>query len=156
TVAAGLVALFWLDQVVAAFRGPAIFNLYLALVSMTVQQACATLGRSTVPLIAAAIIADLGIDPALVGVYVAIGAVAGFLTTMPSGGLIVRYGAMRMTQVGMLALAVGLSLPASGWLALFALGAFVGGLGQALSTPSSSHLLGRLSPPRLAPLVFSI
>ena len=123
---------------------------------MTVQQTFATLGRSTVPLIAAAIVADLHVDPALVGVYVAIGAVAGFLTTMGCGGLIVRYGAMRMTQIGMLALAVGLALPASGWLALFALGAFVGGLGQALSTPSSSHLLGRLSPPRLAPLVFSI
>ena len=35
-------------------------------------------------------------------------------------------------------------------------GAFVGGLGQAISTPSSSHLLGRLAPPRIAPLVFSI
>jgi nitrate/nitrite transporter NarK len=123
---------------------------------MTVQQAFATLGRSTVPLIAAAIVADLAIDPALVGVYVAIGAVAGFLTTLTCGGLIVRYGAMRMTQVGMLALAIGLALPAGGWLALFALGAFIGGLGQAISTPSSSHLLGRLSPPRLAPLVFSI
>ena len=134
----------------------AISHLTLALGAMTVQQTFATLGRSTVPLIAAAIVADLGIDPALVGVYVAIGAVAGFLTTMGCGGLIVRYGAMRMTQVGMVALAVGLALPASGWLPLFALGAFVGGLGQAISTPSSSHLLGRLSPPRLAPLVFSI
>jgi nitrate/nitrite transporter NarK len=133
-----------------------IFNLYLALGAMTVQQSFATLGRSTVPLIAAAIVADLSIDPALVGVYVGIGAVAGFLTTMTCGGLIVRYGAMRMTQFGMLALALGLALPASGWLPLFALGAFVGGLGQAISTPSSSHLLGRLSPPRLAPLVFSI
>ena len=135
---------------------PSIFNLYLALGAMTVQQAFATMGRSTVPLIAAAIVADLGIDPALVGVYVGIGAIAGFLTTMTCGGLIVRYGAMRMTQVGMLVLPVGLALPAGGWLALFALGAFVGGLGQAISTPSSSHLLGRLSPPRLAPLVFSI
>ena len=123
---------------------------------MTVQQAFATLGRSTVPLIAAAIVADLALDPALVGVYVGIGAVAGFLTTMSCGALIVRYGALRMTQVGMLALAVGLSLPASGLLPAFAVGAFVGGLGQAISTPSSSHLLGRLSPPRLAPLVFSL
>jgi nitrate/nitrite transporter NarK len=133
-----------------------IFNLYLALGAMTVQQAFATLGRSTVPLIAAAIVADLALDPALVGVYVGIGAVAGFLTTMSCGALIVRYGSLRMTQVGMLALAVGLSLPASGWLPAFALGAFVGGLGQAISTPSSSHLLGRLSPPQLAPLVFSL
>ena len=135
---------------------PLIHPLYLALGAMTVQQTFATMGRSTVPLIAPAIVADLGVDPALVGVYVAIGAVAGFLTTMGCGGLIVRYGALRMTQVGMLALAIGLSLPASGWLALFAMGAFVGGLGQAISTPSSSHLLGRLAPPRTAPLVFSI
>ena len=52
---------------------------------MTVQQTFATLGRSTVPLIASAIVADLGLDPALVGIYVAIGAVAGFLTTMTCG-----------------------------------------------------------------------
>lgn len=133
-----------------------IFNLYLALGVMTVQQTFATMGRSTVPLIAAAIVADLAVDPALVGVYLAIGSVAAFLTTMGCGGFILRYGALRMTQVGMLALGGGLAVVVSGWLALFAVGAFVGGLGQALSTPSSSHLLGRLSPKHLAPLVFSI
>jgi nitrate/nitrite transporter NarK len=121
-----------------------------------VQQTFATLGRSTVPLIAAAIVADLSVDPALVGVYLAIGSVAGFLTTLGCGGLILRYGALRMTQVGMLALGIGLAITTTGWLPLFAAGAFVGGLGQAVSTPSSSHLLGRLSPRRLAPLVFSI
>ena len=123
---------------------------------MFVQQTFATVGRSTVPLIAAAIIADLKIDPALVGVYLAIGSVAGFLTTLGCGGFILRYGAMRMTQVGMAALGLGLGVIAVGWLPLFAVGAMVAGLGQAVSTPSSSHLLGRLSPPRLAPLVFSI
>ncbi|MCA0247399.1 MAG: MFS transporter [Proteobacteria bacterium] len=137
-------------------RTPAIFDLYLALGAMTVQQTFATMGRSTVPLIAAAIVADLHIDPALVGIYLAIGSVAAFITTMGCGGFIQRYGALRMTQVGMLALAAGLAVVVSGWLALFAVGAFVGGLGQALSTPSSSHLLGRLSPKHLAPLVFSI
>lgn len=134
----------------------AIFNLYLALGAMTVQQSLATLGRSTVPLIAAAILADLAVDPALVGVYLAIGSVAGFLTTMGCGGFILRYGALRMTQVGMAALGIGLAVTTAGWLPLFALGAFVGGLGQAISTPSSSHLLGRLSPRHLAPLIFSV
>ena len=137
-------------------RSLIISSLYLALGAMTVQQSLATLGRSTVPLIAAAIVADLAIDPALVGVYLAIGSVAGFMTTMGCGGFILRYGALRMTQVGMAMLGFGLAVTTPGWLPLFALGAFVGGLGQALSTPSSSHLLGRLSPKHLAPLVFSI
>lgn len=123
---------------------------------MTVQQTFATLGRSTVPLIAAAIVADLAVDPALVGIYLAIGSVAGFLTTLGCGGFILRYGALRMTQVGMLGLGAGLAVTTGGWLPLFAIGAFVGGLGQAISTPSSSHLLGRLSPRNLAPLMFSI
>jgi nitrate/nitrite transporter NarK len=123
---------------------------------MLAQQTLATMGRSTVPLIAAAIIADLLIDPALIGVYLAIGSVAGFLTTIGCGGFILRYGAVRMTQVGMFALGIGLAVTTVGWLPFFALGALVGGLGQAVSTPSSSHLLGRLSPPRLAPLVFSV
>lgn len=131
-------------------------GLYLALGAMTVQQTLATAGRSTVPLIAAAIIADIGVDAALVGVYLAIQAVAGFLTTLACGGFILRYGALRMTQVGMAALGLGLASVASGWLPLFAVGAFVGGLGQAISTPSSSHLLGRLAPRQIAPLIFSI
>ena len=137
-------------------RSRIIFNLYLALGAMLVQQTFATVGRSTVPLIAAAIVTDLAVDPALVGVYLAIGSVAGFLTTLGCGGFIMRYGALRMTQVGMLALGIGLSVITTGWLPLFAAGAFIGGRGQAVSTPSSSHLLGRLSPRRLAPLVFSI
>ncbi len=131
-------------------------GLYLVLGAMTAQQTLATAGRSTVPLVAAAIIADIGIDAALVGIYLAIQAVAGFLTTLACGGFILRYGALRMTQVGMTALGLGLLAVASGWLPMFALGAFVGGLGQAISTPSSSHLLGRVAPPRIAPLVFSI
>lgn len=131
-------------------------GLYLALGAMTVQQTLATAGRSTVPLIAAAIIAELGIDAALVGIYLAIQAVAGFLTTLACGGFIIRYGALRMTQVGMAALGFGLFAVASGLLPLFAVGAFIGGLGQAISTPASSHILGRLAPRRIAPLVFSI
>ena len=131
-------------------------GLYLALAAMTVQQTLATAGRSTVPLIASAIIADIGVDAALVGVYLAIQSVAGFLTTMGCGGFILRYGALRMTQVGMAALGLGLLAVTSGWLPLLAVGAFVGGLGQAISTPSSSHLLGRLAPRQIAPLVFSI
>ena len=134
----------------------AIFNLYLALGAMTVQQTFATLGRSTVPLIAAAIIADLRCRS---------GAGRRLCRHRRRRGLPDDDGLRRIDRAlwrhahdpgrhagaGRRPGAAGL-----GWLSLFALGAFVGGLGQAISTPSSSHLLGRLSPPRLAPLVFSI
>jgi MFS family permease len=53
-------------------------------------------------------------------------------------------------------LALGLLAASAGPLLLFALSAIIGGGGAAVSTPASSHLLGRYSPPRYAPLVFSI
>ena len=137
-------------------RSPVISPLYLALTSMLAQQSLATLGRSTIPLVASVIVADLVIDPALVGVYLSLGSAAGFVSTMAVGGFILRFGALRMTQFGMLMLGLGLAAGASGWLPLFALGALAAGLGQAVSTPASSHLLGRFSPPHLAPLMFSI
>jgi MFS family permease len=123
---------------------------------MLAQQTCATVGRSVVPLIAPAIVADLAINPALVGVYLGVSSVAAFVATLGCGGFILRYGAMRMTQVGMLSLGGGLAVCAGGLLPLFAPGAVAAGLGQAVSTPSSSHILGRYSPPHLAPLIFSL
>lgn len=50
----------------------------------------------------------------------------------------------------------GMAVAAEGWLAGFAASAIIGGGGAAVSTPTSSQLLYRVSPPRLAPLVFSI
>ena len=123
---------------------------------MLLQQTCATLGRAVIPLIAPAIVADLAISPALVGVFLSVSSAAGFLSTLICGGFILRYGALRMTQVGMLSLGGGLALSATGWIGSFVPGGFASGLGQAVSTPSSSHLLGRFAPPHLAPLIFSL
>ena len=53
-------------------------------------------------------------------------------------------------------LAAGMAIAAEGGILGFALSAIIGGAGAAASTPASSHLLGRVSPRRYAPLVFSI
>ena len=53
-------------------------------------------------------------------------------------------------------MAVGLLVITSGALPLIAVGAVLIGLSAAPSTPASSQILGRLSPPHLAPLLFSI
>ena len=130
--------------------------LYLALSAMLVQQTCATLGRTTLPVVAPAIIADLGLSPAVVGIFVSLASCAGIVTTLGCGSFILRHGALRMTQIGMLALAAGLATGAGAWLIFFAAAALLVGFGSAVSTPSSSHLLSRYATPEQAPLVFSI
>src|SRR5260370_30061826 len=75
---------------------------------------------------------------------------------MGCGSFIVRYGALRMSQVALVVLGGGMAVAGEGSLPGFAVSAIIGGGGAAVSTPTSSQLLGRVSPPRLAPLVFSV
>lgn len=131
--------------------------LLLALGAMFVQQTFAAIGRSLPSVIAPAILEDLALDSAWLGVYVAIAAAASLGFQLGCGSFILRYGALRMSQAALVMLAIGLVAAAlAGPIWLFAVSAFIGGGGAAVSTPASSHLLGRYSPPRYAPLVFSL
>ncbi len=130
--------------------------LLLALGAMFLQQTFAAIGRNLPPIIAPAILEEQRLDPAWVGIYVGLGAFAALIVQLGCGGFILRHGALRMSQVALGMLALGLAAAAVGPMALFALSAAIGGGGSALSTPASSHLLGRYSPQRYAPLVFSI
>ncbi len=137
-------------------RGPEMNLLLLALGAMFFQQTFAALGRNLPPIIAPAILEDLQLDPAWIGVYVGLTAAAALVAQLSCGSFIVRYGALRTSQAALAMLAVGLAAATVGPMALFALSAIIGGGGSAISTPASSHLLGRYSPPRYAPLVFSL
>jgi len=130
--------------------------LLLALGAMFLQQTFAALGRNLPSVIAPAILDDLVLDPALAGVYVGLASAASLVFQLGCGGFIIRWGAMRMSQLALVMLAIGLFAASTGNLWLFAFSAIIGGGGAAVSTPSSSHLLGRYAPPRQAPLVFSI
>ncbi len=123
---------------------------------MFLQQTFAALGRALPAVIAPAIIADLFIDSAWIGVYFSIAAAAALATQLGCGSFIVRYGALRMSQLALLLLALGLALATIGHPIALILSAAICGGGAAVSTPSSSHLLGRCSPPKYLPLIFSI
>jgi MFS family permease len=131
--------------------------LLLALGAMFLQQVFATLGKVLPPVIAPAIIAELELDAAWLGLYVGLGSIASLAFQLGCGSFILRHGALRMSQVALVLLAIGLAAAAvAGPLIFFAISAIIGGGGAAMSTPASSHLLGRYSPPRLAPMIFSI
>ena len=131
-------------------------QLLLALGAMFLQQTFVAIGKALPAVIAPAIIADLRFDPAWIGLYFGILASAALVAQLGCGSFIVRHGALRMSQAALVMLAAGTALAALGTPLMFALSAIIGGGGAAVSTPASSHLLSRCSPPRYMPLVFSI
>jgi MFS family permease len=128
----------------------------IALGAMFVQQTFASVGKTLPAVVAPLVIAELHADPAWVGVYYGLSAAASLFAQMGCGSFIIRYGALRMSQVALVLLGGGMAAAAEGGLLGFGASAIIGGGGAAVSTPTSSQLLGRVSPPRLAPLVFSI
>ena len=131
-------------------------QLLLALGAMFLQQTFVALGRALPAVIAPAIITDLRIDAVWVGVYFGLTAAASLVAQLGCGSFIVRHGALRMSQISLVMLAIGTALAALGTPLALALSALICGAGGAVSTPASSHLLSRVSSPRYLPLVFSI
>ena len=123
---------------------------------MFLQQTFVALGRTLPAVIAPAIITDLQIDPAWIGIYFGLTGIAALFAQLGCGSFIVRYGALRMSQVALAMLAAGTALATLGTPLMLVLSAIIGGGGAAVSTPASSHLLGRCSPPNYLPLVFSL
>ncbi len=130
--------------------------LLLALGAMFAQQTFASIGRGLPSVVAPEVIADLALEPAWYGTYVSLAALASLGFQLGCGSFILRYGALRLSQVALVMLAIGLAAGAGGLILLFIVSAVIGGGGAAVSTPASSHLLGRYSPAKYAPLVFSL
>jgi hypothetical protein len=126
--------------------------LLIALGEMFPQQTFASVGKVLPAVVAPLVIAEFDADPAWVGVYYGVAAAASLFAQMGCGSFIVRYGALRMSQVALVLLGGGIAVAAEGSLPGFAASAIIGGGGGAVSTPTSSQLLGRVSPPRPAPL----
>jgi MFS family permease len=137
-------------------RPPGMHQVLVALAATFSQQTCVSVGRALPAVLAPVIVADLGMTTAWIGVYYGINALATLVGQLGCGSFIVRHGSLRMSQVALVMLAGGMAFAALGGAWGFALSAMIGGCGAAVSTPSSSHLLGRFSPPKQAPLVFSI
>ena len=129
--------------------------LLIALASMFFQQSFVTVGKVLPAVLAPAIITDLQVDPSWLGVYFGIIAAVSLTVQAGCGSIIVRYGALRVSQVSLLLTGLGLALAIPGLISLMVLSAVAIGA-SASSTPASSHLLGRYSPEKYAPLVFSI
>src|SRR5258707_5351592 len=118
-----------------------------ALAAMFLQQTFASVGKTLPAVVAPLVIAELHADPAWVGVYYGLSAAASLFAQMGCGSFIIRYGALRMSQVALVLLGGGMAAAAEGSLFGFGASAIIGGGGAAGSAPDTSQMLGPALPP---------
>src|SRR5919112_6330807 len=110
----------------AASRGT-LSPMLVALVAMFGQQTFASVGKTLPAIVAPLVLAELGADPAWVGVYFGLSAAASLVAQMGCGSFIIRYGALRLSQVALVLLGGGLAAAAQGGLVGFGASAVIGG-----------------------------
>jgi len=127
-----------------------------ALLATLAMQAIVVIASLIVPITVQESAQTLGVDPALVGYYTMVLWLGGMASTLFSGGLIRRYGALRVCQVTLAIAAAGALLTGVASIAAFALAGFLIGVAYGPANPAGSHLLARLSPAHLRGRVFSV
>src|SRR6185437_182576 len=98
---------------------------------------------------------DIGISAAFVGAYISIIYGAAATAGLVCGSFIARFGALRMTQACLVLSALGLCAGAAGALPATIACAVLFGMANGPMTPSSSHVLSRVTPPQWRNAVFS-
>ena len=108
------------------------------------------------PVVAPVVAQATNISTNYLGAYVAVVYFAAMLATLLGGAAVKRWGAIRLSQAGLLCSATGLFLCAVPHPATIVLGALFIGAGYGPITPASSHLLIKTTPPEQLSFVFSI
>jgi len=133
---------------------PTAFPLWPLLATMAMQT-LATMAAYSVPALAPIIARDIGVDGALIGMFVSVVYGVGIVSSLLAAGIIARYGAVRAAQF-VLVCALGLVVTcAQGTAASVALGALILGIAYGLTAPVSTHLLVPRTPPSILNMVLS-
>jgi len=119
-------------------------------------QALASLVIFTPPVLAPVAGMEVGVAASTVGVATALIYVSSTFAALMSGGVIGRFGPMRVSQLSLILCAGGIALMVSANAWLIGVGALIIGLGYGPVTPSSSAILAERVPPNLRAFVFSL
>jgi MFS family permease len=119
-------------------------------------QALVSMATFTVPVLAPVALRELGGSVSLVGLFVALIYLGAMISSLLSGSWILRFGAIRVSQVCLLSCAAGLAIAAGGQTWCLLLSALALGAGYGPVTPASSHILARTTPTHLMGLMFSL
>jgi len=125
------------------------------LVTLAIQ-VMTTLSMLTVPVLAPTAAVDVGLSATYIGVFVAIISFSAMISCVVGSSLVLRFGAIRISQAGLLLCAAGLTTATLAAPPALVIGAILIGLGCGPITPASSHILARNTPAHLTGLIFSL
>src|SRR5438105_4861965 len=131
----------------------------VALAATTAIQIYVSLAATSTAVLAPEIAESFAIAPKWIGVFVGIVYAGAMVASLACGGFIERFGAIRVSQFGVLVCAAAtlmIALAPAHATALLAFGALVVGIGYRPITPASSHVLIRTAQPHRLALTFSI
>jgi hypothetical protein len=129
--------------------------LAIATFAMLFQQAFSYVCQIVMPILADRIAQDFGISRGWLGLYLFLQNSVAIVAAVGCGGFILRYGPLRVSQIALTLMAGSLLIVSTGVLWLYPFAALLLGT-SAASTPASSHILARVCPPHLVPVVFSV
>lgn len=119
-------------------------------------QSMVAMALLTLPVMATEVAQTLQVSPTLAGLYVALVYAGAMTASLAAGTAVKRWGAIRVSQLGLCLCAAGLLLCAVPSLVAMSLGAILVGFGYGPITPASSHLLSKTTSPARMSLVFSV
>lgn len=128
----------------------------IPLAAMLAVQAIVSMVAVTVPVMAPVAANDIGISSTSVGIYVSLIYISSMISSLWSGDFILRYGALRVSQICLLFCGIGLMLTAFASIPAMIVSALIIGLGYGPVTPASSHILVRNTPAHMMSFVFSL
>ena len=129
---------------------------WVPLVATLAMQTLATMAAYSMAAAAPEVGRGLGVEPALVGVFISFVYGVGMVSALLSPSAIGRFGAARTGQFVMLATAGMLVAAASGSLVLVAASAVILGLGYGATAPVATHLIVPRTRPGQLNLILSI
>jgi len=96
------------------------------------------------------------VSPALIGYQVGLVFFGAMVSAAAAGGIVMRYGAVRASQLSLWLIAAGCAISAAGSVSALVPGAIAMGLGYGIPNPAASQLLARVPSKRGMNLLYSI
>lgn len=119
-------------------------------------QAVTALAIITPSVLAPVAAADFGFEPIRIGLLVSIVYLIAMFSGLITGALIARHGPVRVLQVCVMIVAIGMAAAAGGNVLLLVVFAVLSGVAHGMINPTTSQILHEASPVALRPLIFSI